>query len=191
MVFFIYSYFRFYREDPLSKAVDEIIDEINPSDEEITNELKSPKRKSKPVKDKHKQLIEELKNSLSVGNQSIEKHNFKQLNEAKEVIISIRNQLEFHQKQTIKYALLAGQSLIKIQELCQIENKKFFDFLRECSIEWSRSYIHFLISLYIFSKEYPKIGNVSLSLYFIKNNFKRIKLAILSSNAEREYCKAL
>jgi hypothetical protein len=73
------------------------------------------------------------------------------------VIISIHNELEFHQKQTIKYALLAGQSLIRIQELCQIEEKKFLDFLKECSIEWSRSYIHFLISLYIFSKGYPKI----------------------------------
>ncbi len=26
-------------------------------------------------------------------------------------------------KRTIKYALQAGQSLIKIQELCQVENK--------------------------------------------------------------------
>jgi hypothetical protein len=94
--------------------------------------------------------------------------------------------LEYHQKQNIKHALLAGQSLIKIQELCQIENKKFFDFLKECKIEWSKSYIHFLISLYIFSKEYPKICNVSLSIYFIKNNFKKIKLAIWSSKTERE-----
>jgi hypothetical protein len=40
-----------------------------------------------------------LKNSLCVGNQSIEtikKHNFDKLKEAKEVIISIRNELEFH-----------------------------------------------------------------------------------------------
>jgi hypothetical protein len=142
------------------------------------------------TKDKHKHLIEELKNSLSIGKQNIEKHDFEQLKEAKEVIISIRNQLEFHQKQTIKYALLAGQSLVRIQELCQIENKKFFDFIKECGIAWSRSYIHFLISLYIFSKEYPKICNLSVSLYFIKNNFKRIKLAIMSSNVEREYWKA-
>jgi hypothetical protein len=138
--------------------------------------------------------MEELKNSLFVGNQSngtIKKLNFDKLKEAKEVIISIRNELEYHQKQSIKYALLAGQSLIKIQELCQIENKKFFDFLKECKIEWSRSYIHFLISLYIFSKEYPKICNVSLSIYFIKNNFKKIKLAIWSSKTERDFWKAL
>ncbi len=135
-----------------------------------------------------------MKNSLSIGNQSngtIKKLNFDKLKEAKEVIISIRNELEYHQKQTIKYALLAGQSLIKIQELCQIENKKFFDFLKECKIEWSKSYIHFLISLYIFSKEYPKICNVSLSIYFIKNNFKKIKLAIWSSKTERDFWKAL
>ena len=71
------------------------------------------------------QLMEELRNSLSIGKQSIrviKKLNFNKLKEAKEVIISIRNELEFHQNQTIKYALLAGQSLIRIQELCQIEN---------------------------------------------------------------------
>jgi hypothetical protein len=133
-------------------------------------------------------LIEELKNRLSVGNQSIgaiEKYNFEKFKEAKQVITSIRNELEFHQKQTIKYAFLAGQSLIKIQELCRIENKKFFDFLRECGIELSKSYVHFLISFYNFSKEYPKICNISFSTHFIMNNFKKIKLAIRSSNTER------
>jgi hypothetical protein len=138
--------------------------------------------------------MEELKKSLYIGNQSIgtiEKLNFDKLKEAKEVIISIRNKLEFHQNQTIKYALLAGQSLIQIQELCQIENKKFSDFLKECSIEWSRSYIHFLISLYKFSKEYPKICNVFLSIYFTKNNFKQIRLAIWSSKTEKDFWKAL
>ena len=177
--------FPFHREDSLSKAVDEII-QIN----EETNISKSSKRKQKSAKDK--QLIEELKNSLSVGNQSIgtiSKHDFGKLNQAKEVIISIRNELEFHQKQTIKYALLPGQSFVRIQELCKIQNK-FFDFIKECHIKWSRSYIHFLISLYIFSKEYPKICNLSVSLYFVKNNFKSIKLAIMSSNVEREYWKA-
>jgi hypothetical protein len=51
-----------------------------------------------------------LKNSLFVGNQSIgtiEKLNFNKLKQAKEVIISIRNEMEFHQNQTIIYALLA------------------------------------------------------------------------------------
>jgi membrane protein involved in colicin uptake len=56
-------------------------------------------RKHKSVKSKRNQLIEELKNSLSVGNQSIraiEKHNFDKLKEAKKAIISILNELEFH-----------------------------------------------------------------------------------------------
>jgi hypothetical protein len=80
---FVYS----FRPDELSKAVDEVIDEINASDEEVIDEPKSKsnkpsKRKRKSAKEKHKQLIEELKNSLSVGNQSvgaIEKHNFDKL----------------------------------------------------------------------------------------------------------------
>jgi hypothetical protein len=45
-----------------------------------------------------------LKNSLSIDNKSpgtiTEKYNFEELNKAKEVIISIRNELEFHQKQS-------------------------------------------------------------------------------------------
>jgi hypothetical protein len=138
--------------------------------------------------------MDELKNSLSVGNQSngtIKKLNFDKLKEAKEVIISIRNELNFHQKQTIKYVILAGQSLIRIQELCQIEKKKFFDFLKECGIEWSKSYIYFLISFYNFSREYPKICNVSLSIHFIMNNFKKIKLAIWSNKTERDFWKVL
>jgi hypothetical protein len=61
--------------------------------------------------------MEELRNSLSIGKQSIGmigKLNFNKFKEAKEVIISIHNELNFHQKQTIKYAILAGQSLIRI-----------------------------------------------------------------------------
>ncbi len=113
MIFNIFIFY-FNREDPISKAVDEVIDEINAWDnEQIIDEPKSnkqSKRKSKSAKDKHKQLIEELKNSLFVGNQSIgtiEKLNFNKLKQAKEVIISIRNEMEFHQNQTIIYALLA------------------------------------------------------------------------------------
>ncbi len=138
--------------------------------------------------------MEELKNSLLVGNQSIGiigKLNFDKLKEAKVVIISIRNELEFHQNQTIKYAILDGQSLIKIQELCRIENKKFFDFLRECGIKWRKSYIYFLISFYNFSREYPKICNISYSIHFIMSNFKKIKLAIRSNKTERDFWKAL
>jgi hypothetical protein len=125
--------------------------------------------------------MNELKNSLFVGNQSIgtfKELDFDKLKESKEVIISIPNELEFHQNQTIKYALLAGQSLIKIQELCHIEHKKFFDFLKECDIKWSKSYIYFLISFYNFSREYHKICNISFSIHFIMSNFKKIKLAI-------------
>ena len=112
------------------------------------------------------------------------------MNEAKGVIISISNELDFHQKETIKCAIRAGECLYKIKELCLTNSKKFNDFLMECNIKWSKSYVQFLISLHNFSKDYPKISNLSLSLYFIKNNFKKIKLAIISSNTERNYWKA-
>ncbi len=115
---------------------------------------------------------------------------FNNLNEAKGVIVSISNELEFHQKEIIKCAIKAGECLYKIKELCQVNGKKFNDFLIDCNVKWSKSYIQFLISLYNFNKDYPKISNLSLSLYFIKNNFKKIKLAIISSNTEKNYWKA-
>jgi hypothetical protein len=130
-----------------------------------------------------------MKNSITIGdkNNPTNNINFKDLNEAKVVIVSISNELEFHQKQTLKCALKAGQCLIKIQELCATENKKFTSFLKECNINWDKLYVHFLISFYNFPKEYPRLSNLSLSLHFVMNNFKKIKLAIWSSNAEREY----
>ena len=123
-----------------------------------------------------------MKDSISIGNKNnpTKNINFKDLNEAKGVIVSISNELEFHQKQSIKCALKAGQCLIKIQELCAIENKNFLSFLKECNINWDKSYVYFLISFYNFTKEYPRISNLSLSLHFVMNNFKKIKLAIWS-----------
>jgi len=90
----------------------------------------------------------------------------------------------------LKCAIKAGECLYKIGELCQVNGKKFNHFLIECNIKWSKSYVQFLISLYNLSKDYPKISNLSLSLYFIKNNFKKIKLSIISSNTEKSYWKA-
>jgi hypothetical protein len=46
-----------------------------------------------------------MKSSISIGNESKPTNNinFENLNEAKGVIVSISNELEFHQKQTLKY----------------------------------------------------------------------------------------
>jgi hypothetical protein len=119
-----------------------------------------------------------MRSNIYIGNESkpIEAIIFENLLQAKGVVVSISNELEFHQKQTLNYAIQAGECLYKIQELCLINNKKFNEFLIDCNIKWS--YVQFLIPLYNFSKGYPKICKISLSLYFIKNNFKKIKLAI-------------
>jgi hypothetical protein len=183
--------FHLNRKDSISKAADEVIDMIYASDEEITEDAyKSLKRKIKSIK--KDDVLKLMKDSISIGNKcnSINNINFKDLNEAKRVIVSISNELEFHQKETIKCAIKAGECLYKTRELCQLNGNKFSDFLIECNIKWSKSYVQFLISLYNFSKDYPKISNLSLSPYFIKNNFKKIKLAIISSNTERNYWKA-
>ncbi len=136
-----------------------------------------------------------MKNSLIAGNEvsirsNIGTNNIENLEQAKEVIISIRNGLDYHQKQSLKYAIKAGESILRIKELCLVEKKNFKDFLKECDINWNKSYVYFLISFYNFSKDYPKICNVSLSIYFIMSNFKSIKLAIWSSKDEREYWKS-
>ena len=94
-----------------------------------------------------------MKNSMSNGNKynSINNINFNNLNEAKGVIVLISNELEFHQKETIKCAIKAGECLYKIKELCLVNGIRFNDFLIECNIKWSKSYIQFLISLYNFN----------------------------------------
>ncbi len=184
----LYIFFYCIRKDSISIAADKVIDEIYASDEEVHV---PPVRKSK--KKNQNDILKLMKNSISIGNKysSTNNINFKDLNEAKGVILSISNELDFHQKQTLKCALKAGQCLIKIQELCFIENKKFIPFLKECNIKWDKSYVYFLISFYNFTKEYPKLSHLCLSLHFVMNNFKKIKLAIWSSNVEREYWRSI
>ncbi len=147
-IFYI-SFFYCIRKDSISKEVDEIIDGIYASDEDV---YISPIQKSKSKKKNQNDILKLMKNSITNGdkNNPTKNINFKDLNEAKGVIFSISNELEFHQKQTFKCALKAGQCLIKIQELCAMENKKFISFLKECNINWDKSYVYlflFIVSL--------------------------------------------
>lgn len=153
------------------------------------NSSKMQNRRQQQGED-YTQLIKKMKNSITVGNEStgFQATMPKNIEQAKEVIISINNELNYHQKQTVKYALQAGQYLILSRDLCLIEDKNFNEFLKECDVKWSKSYIYFLISFYNFSKHYPKISNVSLSIHFIKNNFKKIQLAVKS---EREFWRSV
>ena len=59
-----------------------------------------------------------------------------------------------------KYAIKAGESILRIKELCLVEKKNFKDFLKDCDINWNKSYLYFLICFYHFSKDYPKICSV-------------------------------
>ena len=131
------------RRDSLSIAVDEVINEINASDEETYKPLN---RKPKSMKKDQNDILKLMKNSISNGNKSSSANiNFNNLNEAKGVILSISNELKFHQKETLKCAIQAGECLYNIRELCQV--KKFNDFLVDCNIKWSKSCVQFLISL--------------------------------------------
>lgn len=121
----IIFFFYFNRKDSISKVADEVIDELNASDEEITEEAHKPlKRNLKSKKKSQDDLIKLMKSSISIGNESkpINNISFENLVQAKVVIVSICNELEFHQKQTLKYAIQAGECLYKIQELRLINN---------------------------------------------------------------------
>ena len=128
------------RKDSISKAADEVIDYIYASDEEITEETYKPlKRKTKSTDD----VLKLMKNSISIGNNynSTKNINFNNLNEAKGVIISISNELEFQQKETIKCAIRAGECLYKIKELCLVDGKRFNDFLIESNTKNQRFFL--------------------------------------------------
>ncbi len=45
------------------------------------------------------------------------------------------------EKNLIKYALKAGESLIRIKKFYSIEKKNFSDFLKECNINFNKSFI--------------------------------------------------
>lgn len=141
-----------------------------------------------------KKLLKLLKGSLFMGNQNsgtFEALNFEDANEAIKAIILVRNNLGFRGNQAIKYALLAGQFLIKYKELCLVENKKYLTFLHESGISWKKSYVNFLIAFYNFSKYYPKIIKISLSIHYVLNHFKDIRAAISSSDEEKNFWKGL
>jgi hypothetical protein len=78
-------------DDELTRTVNEIIDEINETDDEVTYDQKQKpsKRQMEKKGDKnYNQLIEDMKNSLTVGNNSIGsiETNFENLEQAKGVI---------------------------------------------------------------------------------------------------------
>ena len=82
---------------------------------------KSSKRRIKSKKNNQSDLIDLMRKSISIGNKSnpTMNINFENLNEAKGVIASISNELDFHQKKTIKlifntiYNILSSSLQIK------------------------------------------------------------------------------
>ncbi len=93
-------------DDEISKATDEVIDEIYTDDEALhpsTSKSVNRIRKSEKSKNYH-QIIEKMKKSLIVSNQSgelIGTNILENIDQAKEVITSISNELEYHQKQAL------------------------------------------------------------------------------------------
>jgi hypothetical protein len=51
-------------------------------------------------------------------------------------------------------------------------------FINDLNVNWSKSYISFLISFYEFSKRYRRLKSLTISLYFIHQNFKKIRYLI-------------
>jgi hypothetical protein len=59
--------------------------------------------------------MKSMRNSISIGNESKPANNinFENLVQAKGVIISISNELEFHQKQTLTFSFTTGMKSLK------------------------------------------------------------------------------
>lgn len=143
-------------------------------------------------KEKQKQsVIETLKHSLKNGQmcqmQELDVDNLANLDQGKTVLTNIKSRLDYHQKQAIFYAVQSGKVLAKIKEMCIAENKNFSDTLAEWDIRWSVSHRNFLIDLYYFARNYPRIVNVSVSLFYFKANFNKIKSIVYASSDEKKY----
>ena len=81
-----------------------------------TKSKKKDQHCNKVVHRKREDILKLMKNNISNGNKSYSTNdiNFNNLNEAKSVIVSISNELEFQQKETLKCAIRAGEYLHKI-----------------------------------------------------------------------------
>ena len=83
--------------------------------------------------------------------------------------------------------LKAGEVLNKVKYLCKKEKKKILEYIKSLNVNWSRSYISFLISLYDLAKRYPKLKSVTVSLHYINQNFRKIRNHIENCSEERMF----
>jgi hypothetical protein len=144
-----------------------------------------------PLKSKtdSKEIIEELKRSIvapiTPRHRTIEiSTTFTNLTDFKSIIIEIDKNLRYHQKESIRFGLIAGEVLNKVKILCRKEKKNMLKFINDLNVNWSKSYISFLISFYEFSKRYRRLKSLTISLYFIHQNFKKIRYLIEDSKDE-------
>ena len=139
--------------------------------------------------------METLKDSLKRGRmtkmQELDVDEFVNLEQTKTALVNIKSRLEYHQKQAIFYAVQSGKILSKIKEMCVAENRNFGEMLNEWDIKWSVSHRNFLIDLYYFAKLYPRIVNVSVSLFYFKANFNKVKSIVYSSADEKKFWRDL
>lgn len=163
------------------------------SDKEDTGDTDAIKSE-RNEKQKHA-VMETLKQSLKQGHMTkmleLDVDNFANLEQSKTALVSIKSRLDYHQKQAIFYAVQSGKILSKIKEMCIAENKNFTDTLNEWDIKWSISHRNFLIDLYYFYKNYPRFVNVSVSLFYFKANFNKIKSLVYSSSEEKKFWREL
>lgn len=150
--------------------------ELELNDKNFEKEQKQAKLKVKQDK-----LSKELRNSIKIINEKPKEFNSSvtNLKNGKKVIISISQLIDFKQLESNSLTFKAGYVLYKIKTLCKKENKNLIQFIQgECNIQWSKSYIYFLIAYFTLCFKYPKFKLVTLSLHKLKSSFKTIKLII-------------
>lgn len=147
-----------------------------------------------------KELLEKLKESFYDEDEEkfekVEIADIKEFGEAEKFIKSAGGKVSTNQVKTLQSAIHFGEGLKKIQDICKSQKpkkKSFAEYMKECKknnlTTWSTSYAYFFIKLFNLSKEYPTIGKLAVSIYYMKQQISNIKEAIQNEIKNDQKCR--
>jgi hypothetical protein len=139
---------------------------------------------------KRKSLRRKLRESISTNEEIPEEVplSFETIEEAENVLIAVKDNLDYYIKKTFITAIQMGGHLNKLKDLYDGDMKIMMRNIQNWGLNISKSYVYLLIQLYIFSKKFPKIKNLTMPIREFKNNFSKIRL-VIDSKKERNYWK--
>ena len=105
-------------------------------------------------------------------------------------IEQMNNLLAYANVSTLSVNAQIGEILAKIRDFCKVQEIKFFDLLKEASFRMKDpGYVYFLIRLYRFKLDYPRIGKVALPFHYFRNNLGIISKALVAHPEEAAFWK--